>query len=673
MDRRSWLWRRKSSDKSPGETESSGSMSSHSERFSDEQAFSNHNIQSPEVTSKDIPADEELNDSVKTLREKLSSALQNISSKDDLVKQHSKVAEEAVSGWEKAENEVFALKQQLESLTQRSSSLEDRTVHLDVALRECMRQLRHEREEQEQKIHEAIVKKTNEWEATKSGFQKQLVELQSQLQAAKGEGATSWHIDLRSKLEAAEKEISSLKHELLSRSEELELRTVERDLSTEAAESASRQNLESVKKVAKLETECRRLKAVARRAPSFNEQRSITESSVYVESFTDSQSDIGERLSLVDNDTHRIHELGPNDWKQNPSTSSVSESANFRNVKALGKSLTASSLDDSLMDDFLEMERLVALPDTQNVNPYQSRSIMEQSKEGNTSSRSELETMRNRIVELEDKLVMTEADKNKLETFLTKHQDQIRTLTDCLEEAEMKLMKMEADKNETEASLIKHQLMLHTVRDRLEEAEMKLVKMEVDKNEMETILIKHQHQLEQLRARSKETEIELAELQTRLAVANEARETVEAACNDINSKKETAESRLGVVDNELKAMITRIRSLEEEIQKERSFSEETISKCQKLEQEILRLKHEGEIQRAASSHTQLKQNQDKELAAAAYKFSECKKTIASLGRQLKSLATLEDFLSDSDNPCTISRGPQPNESISNTMNLTDPT
>lgn len=38
MDRRSWLWRRKSSEKSPsGETESSGSLSSHSERFSDDQ------------------------------------------------------------------------------------------------------------------------------------------------------------------------------------------------------------------------------------------------------------------------------------------------------------------------------------------------------------------------------------------------------------------------------------------------------------------------------------------------------------------------------------------------------------------------------------------------------------------------------------------------------------
>lgn len=37
MDRRSWLWRRKSSEKSPGEIESIGSISSHSERFSDEQ------------------------------------------------------------------------------------------------------------------------------------------------------------------------------------------------------------------------------------------------------------------------------------------------------------------------------------------------------------------------------------------------------------------------------------------------------------------------------------------------------------------------------------------------------------------------------------------------------------------------------------------------------------
>lgn len=35
-----------------------------------------------------------------------------------------------------------------------------------------------------------------------------------------------------------------------------------------------------------------------------------------------------------------------------------------------------------------------------------------------------------------------------------------------------------------------------------------------------------------------------------------------------------------------------------------------------------------------------------DVAAAADKLAECQKTIASLGRQLKSLPTLEDFLTD---------------------------
>lgn len=54
--------------------------------------------------------------------------------------------------------------------------------------------------------------------------------------------------------------------------------------------------------------------------------------------------------------------------------------------------------------------------------------------------------------------------------------------------------------------------------------------------------------------------------------------------------------------------------------------------------------------------------QEKELALAARRFSECQKTIASLGQKLKSLATLEDFLLDSDNPmeptCEVTKGAQ---------------
>lgn len=54
--------------------------------------------QSPEVTSNVSTANSEVNDSFKSLTEKLSAALVNVGAKEDLVKQHAKVAEEAVAG-----------------------------------------------------------------------------------------------------------------------------------------------------------------------------------------------------------------------------------------------------------------------------------------------------------------------------------------------------------------------------------------------------------------------------------------------------------------------------------------------------------------------------------------------------------------------------------------------
>lgn len=54
--------------------------------------------QSSEVTSRVSTPNTETNDSFKNLTEKLSAALVNVGAKEDLVKQHAKVAEEAVAG-----------------------------------------------------------------------------------------------------------------------------------------------------------------------------------------------------------------------------------------------------------------------------------------------------------------------------------------------------------------------------------------------------------------------------------------------------------------------------------------------------------------------------------------------------------------------------------------------
>ncbi|KAK9292072.1 hypothetical protein L1049_020027 [Liquidambar formosana] len=590
MDRRSWLWRRKSSEKSPGETESSGSISSRSERFSDEQAYPNHNTQSPEVTSKAAPSDEEVNDNVKSLTEKLSAALLNISAKEDLVKQHAKVAEEAVSGWEKAENEVLSLKQQLEAATQKNSALEDRIVHLDGALKECVRQIRQAREEQEQKIHEAVVKRNREWESTKSEFESQLVELQAQLQTAKAEVVASIErdTDIRPKLEAVEKENLALKLELFSRAEELKVRIIERDLSTKAAETASKQHLESIKKVVKLEAECRRLKAVSRKAASANDNRSFTASSVYVESFTDSQSDSGERLMAIETDMRKMSGLEVNDCEPGHSNSwasaLITELDQFKNEKAPARNLMVPSGEINLMDDFLEMERLAALPGTESGSPcLEAGAVSDQPIGEEISLKSELEAMAHRTFELEEKLKRMEAEKVEANLALTECQKQLKMSYSLLKQAEVKLV----------------------------------------------------------------------ELQTQLALANESKQASEEEMQATNAKREVAESQLRGVEAEIKALLSKVCSLEEEVEKEQALSAETVAKCRKLEDELSRMKHDDSLRHAISSNGELKLKQEKELQVAASKFAECQQTIASLGQQLKSLATLEDFLIDSEKPLDL--------------------
>ncbi|KAK8705443.1 hypothetical protein V6N13_049046 [Hibiscus sabdariffa] len=156
-----------------------------------------------------------------------------------LVKQNSQVAEEAIAGWEKAKNGVVELKQKLEDAVQQSSALEDRVSRLDGALKECVKQLRQAREKQEQKVVEAVTKTTRDLETTKFELESRLLEFQNKAESV------NFTPDLWHKIEALEKENSALKLELSSYLEEMEFRTVERDLSSQAAETASKQHLKA--------------------------------------------------------------------------------------------------------------------------------------------------------------------------------------------------------------------------------------------------------------------------------------------------------------------------------------------------------------------------------------------------------------------------------------------
>uniref|UniRef100_A0ACD5ULB8 Uncharacterized protein n=1 Tax=Avena sativa TaxID=4498 RepID=A0ACD5ULB8_AVESA len=336
MDRRSWPWRRRSiSDKATAPTETESSASCPSESLTDEQdtmKSSPKSTPSPEIASKEVQ--DHSNVKVQVLSERLSSAVLDMRAKEDLVKQHSKVAEEAVLGWEKAENEMALLKTQLTAVTVKNSTLEDRIVHLDSALKECVRQLRRAKEEQDQKVQAALALQSRQWESEKTDLELRIVELMAKLEA-KSERSVTTDGDANSRLASLEKENSALKVQLLAKTEELGLRTIEKELNRRAAETASKLQLESIKKAAKLEAECRKLQASARR-PSFSSDLRRTPSSLCAESVTDCQSDCSDS------------------W----TSALITELDQFKSEKSSTRSSTAVEI--GMMDDFLEMEKLAS-------------------------------------------------------------------------------------------------------------------------------------------------------------------------------------------------------------------------------------------------------------------------------------------------------------------------
>ncbi|XP_050364162.1 filament-like plant protein 4 [Argentina anserina] len=229
-----------------------------------------------------------LEDQITDLNEQLSTAHSEISTQEGLVKQHAKVAEEAVSGWEKAEAEALALKTHLEDVTLQKLTAEDRASHLDGALKECMRQIRNLKEDHEQKLQEVVFTKTKQCDKIKHELETRMANLDQELLRSAAENAAIsrslqersnmlYKINeeksqaeaeierFKSNLESCEREINSLKYELHIAAKELEIRTEEKNMSVRSADAANKQHMEGVKKITKLEAECQRLRGLVRK------------------------------------------------------------------------------------------------------------------------------------------------------------------------------------------------------------------------------------------------------------------------------------------------------------------------------------------------------------------------------------------------------------------------
>lgn len=387
-------------------------------------------------------------ETVKLLTEKLSAALLNGSLKDDLVKQHAQVAEDAVAGWESAETEVLCVKQQLETAVHEKVALEAQVTHLDEALKECMRQLRQSRDEKHEKFSQVLAEKAQGWNLVKCKLEDRVIELEYQVEDCRRNSPSKVEVELYNKLHYLEKENSVLKNELIAQSEELEVRAIERDLSARAAETASRQHLDSITKIAKLEAECRKLRAQSHNSLSISEHKSTAASSSCVESLPDSHSDYTDQLSTLDIENHKLN-LGDIKERQPDCGDSwanalIAELDRFKTKKGvLSRHLPSSSMELELMDDFLEMERQVVYQQNDNESIVIKPKTLPDLPNVDSELTEEIAKMVYLTVEIEQRTERMEAEKTMLEMACAETQNCFKKVQVRLIEAQMKLEKLE--------------------------------------------------------------------------------------------------------------------------------------------------------------------------------------------------------------------------------------
>ncbi|EFH54940.1 hypothetical protein ARALYDRAFT_900817 [Arabidopsis lyrata subsp. lyrata] len=422
MDHKGWPWKKKSMEKTV--------------------------VESNGETEKVVDDKIELQNRLKSLNDKLTSV-------EAESNKHETEAQEAIVGWEKTKAEVASLKKKLDEALNEKHMSEERSSHTDAGLKECVQQLRFVREEQERRMHDALTKASQEYEQRLIVIKTELAGTGKRLAEAEGENTQlsmallaknktvedlnrerdRIEVDfnsLVSSLESKEKENVSLRYEVRVLEKELELRNEEREFSRRTAEASHKLHLENVKKVAKLESECQRLRVLVRkRLPgpaALSKMRNEVEmlgrrrvngspNSLMIDS--EKINNLTEQLCLMEEENKTLREalnkkVSELQFSRNmysrteqtlkPSRSSnvshevslasvsefdnddkvscadswacalLSELDNFKNKKQMGSSLvgTPKASEMKLMDDFAEMEKLAMVASTIDNRPGSS-------------------------------------------------------------------------------------------------------------------------------------------------------------------------------------------------------------------------------------------------------------------------------------------------------------
>ncbi|KAJ4801992.1 filament-like protein (DUF869) [Rhynchospora pubera] len=222
----------------------------------------------------------ELERSIHDLNEELSTCQSELKAKDARIVKQAKVAEEAISGWEKTEAEAEYYKNQLNNTLLEKQALEENIRKMEETVNDYIQRLELSKRDFEQANLEAARKITLEQDKIRI-MQETISEKNNKIAALGAEinrllktledvNESRLHLesslhDANARIDLVEKTSSSLRYELCMVQKEVEIRTQEREFDHKSANAAHKQHLESIKKVAKLEAECQRLRVMVKK------------------------------------------------------------------------------------------------------------------------------------------------------------------------------------------------------------------------------------------------------------------------------------------------------------------------------------------------------------------------------------------------------------------------
>ncbi|CAN7108362.1 unnamed protein product [Brassica rapa subsp. narinosa] len=732
MDGRSWPWKKKSTTEKPVVGNESTNVSSLSYLASLENQEKCKNTNYVQITMDSYTHLSKMEDQVKLfesqvkdLSEKLITAQSELNTKECLILQHAKVAEEAVSGWEKADAETLALKRQLESVTLLKLTAEDRASHLDDALKECTRQIRTVKDESEQKLQAVVLAKTIHWDKIKAQLEGKIEELNQGLHRAASDNASLTRTlqersemivrirEEKSKAEAeveklktnihlAEKEISSLKYDVHVASKEVEIRNEEKNMSLKSAENANRQYLEGVKKIAKLEGECQRLRGLLRKklpGPGAMAQMKLEVESLgheltdhKWEEFKRENLNLTKRTVEMEEEIQTLKELlasknnelnvsrnvcaktlgklkaleaQMHDQYHPPSVTSVSEdgfdeegsSATSGDSHKVRKANTDGSSKPrvmsnrlELMDDFLEIEKLAANDSAS--KSCNSACSSKYSEKDDTAIDQLLTVLRSRISSVFESQEGISIEK-VVEAMRLSIQEMLGSSS--LKQLPSPLFEVADETHEKHVLSSQDKKVEDSESNPLEDTFAKteddssckslLREVELEKEKIELELSRCLENLESTKAVLEEKEQIISEMKSQLTSSRDLQSLAETQLKCVTESYKTLELHAKELEANVKRLEEETERLETAFSTEKRGHEETLAKCKDLQEELQR----NETCRKGSA-SKSQPDQEKDIASATEKLAACQETIHLLSQQLQSLQPQSNHIPNTQSP-----------------------